>query len=104
MSHSSKISIDVLDYIGSHENGILVSLSLGYDGIYYEAIFFYNEDNMLAITPDIELERVIGGPLENWKYYNELMYDIVKKILPYDQAKNIVNEFNPEKFNIFKNI
>lgn len=95
------MKIDILDYLGKYEEGILVLISLGYDDNYYEATFYYKK-NLLALTPDDELEKVLGCQIEDWLGYNELMIDIMNKVVPYEQIINMTDDFNPEKYGIFK--
>ena len=37
------MNIDILDYMGKHQGGIFVLLSLGHEEEFYEATFFYRE-------------------------------------------------------------
>ncbi len=94
------MSVDIIDYLGKHEGGILTLLSLGYQDEYYEATFFYTSE-MLALTPDEKLEEKIESVIEDWIGYNQLMFSIIEKVLPYDEAINIVDEFDPEKWGLF---
>ena len=47
------------------------------------------------------LEEKLGSEIEDWKGYNQLMLNIVNKVVPYDQMINIVNEFDKEKYEIY---
>jgi len=94
------IKIDIIDYLGKHQDGILVLLTLGYKDKYYEATFFYTKD-MLALTPDEKLEEELGTIIEEWDGYNQLMFDILKKVVPYEEMINIANDFEPEKWGLF---
>lgn len=97
---NNNISVDILDYLGKHEDGILILLSLGYKGDYYEATFYYTRE-LVALTPDDELEKKLGCQIEDWYGYNNLMFDILKKVVPYEQMINMVDEFNPEKYGLY---
>jgi hypothetical protein len=99
-NHDNKIKVDVLDYLGKHEDGILTLLSLGYKDEYYEATFFYTKD-LLALTPDEKLEQELGSIIEEWEGYNQLMFDILNKVVPYNEMINIVNDFEPDKWGLF---
>ena len=96
------MTIDILDYIGKHENGILTLISLGYEDEYYEAVFYYQEQ-MLALTPEESLEEKLGCKIEEWDGYANLMLEIVNKVVPYKEMINIANEFKPEKYDIYLN-
>lgn len=99
-SHTDEMKIDIIDYLGKHEDGILTLISLGYKDTYYEATFFYTTD-MLALTPDEKLEEELGCVIEEWSGYNELMFNIINKVVPYNEMINIVNDFEPEKWGLF---
>ena len=94
------MTIDVLDYLGKHKNGILVFISLGYDGEYYQASFYYQE-SMLVLTPEDKLEDKLGCLIEDWEGYPKLMMDILKKVVPYNEIINRIDEFDPSKYNLY---
>ena len=95
------IKVDVLDYLGIHENGVLVTLSIGENDQYYDCVFYYGDD-IIALTPDPKFEKKIGTSIENWDGYNNLVIEILKKVVPYDKIKNQLDEFNPGDYNIYK--
>lgn len=96
----NKMTIDIIDYLGKHENGILTLISIGYEEEYYEATFYYTEDT-LALTPDEKLEEKLGYVIEDWFGYNQLMFDILNKVVPYKEIINIANDFEPEKWGLY---
>lgn len=96
----SDIKVDVLDYLGKHEDGVITLISLGYEDKYYEATFFYT-DSMVALTPDDKLEERLECNIEDWEGYNELMINILKKVVPFEQIINTVDDFNPEKHGLY---
>lgn len=93
------ISIDILDYLGKHEGGILALISLGYEGSYYESTFYYTED-VLALTTDEKLEEIIGI-IEDWEHYNELLYKIIQKVVPHNELINSIQDFDPDKYGLY---
>jgi hypothetical protein len=94
------IKVDILDYLGKHEGGILTLISIGYEGEYYDATFFYTQE-MLVLTPDEKLEEKLGCLIEDWYGYKSLMIDIVSRVVPYEDIINIIDDFNPEKWGLF---
>ena len=54
-----KFDVSVLEYLGKVDGGILVLLSIVYQKQYYEATFFYNEQDIL-LTISEDLEQVTG--------------------------------------------
>jgi hypothetical protein len=94
------MTVDVIDYIGKFQNGILVLISLGYEFEYYEATFYY-EKNVLALTPVSELEEILGCYIEEWSGYESLIDDILKKVIPYDEMFNRIDEFNPSDYGLY---
>lgn len=99
-STEEKMTIDVLDYLGKHESGVIALLSLGYKGDYYESVFFYQEE-LVALTPDDKLESEIGSVIEDWVGYNELMLDIIKRVVPYNEIINTIDDFNPDSYGLY---
>ena len=95
-----EIKFDIIEYLGKTNNGIFVLLSLSYDDEFYDAIFYYKE-KLVALTIDKKLEIILGCEIEDWSDYNKLMLQIISKVLPYDEAKNIVNEFDKNLYQIY---
>lgn len=101
MTRECKISVDVIDYLGNFEDGIFVLISLGYEEEFYDATFYYKEE-LVALTPDDELEEKLGCQIEDWEEYAILMFNIIDKVIPYKKALNIVGDFDPAKYNLYK--
>lgn len=93
------MTVDIVDYLGKHDNGVIVLISLGYNNTFYEATFFYTKE-ILALTPEDSLEEKIGCDIEDWEGYQELMIEIIKKVVPYEEIINIVGEFDPSKYDL----
>ena len=110
-----EIKVDIVDYMGKFEDGILVLLSVNCDGSFTEGTIFYTVDNLI-LTVDEEIENKIGKPIELWDGYQNLVVDILKKLIPcnellqrmdevdftkyleYDgETKFIIDEIDPEK-------
>lgn len=95
------IKVDVLDYLGIHEDGVLSILSLNINDEHYECIFYYGE-SMIALTPDPKFEEKSGVTIEEWEFYNDVVIEILKRVVPYEKIKNQLTEFNPADYNIYK--
>lgn len=94
------MTIDILDYLGKHQDGIITLISLGYEDEFYEATFYYQKE-MLALTTDEKLEEKLGCEIEDWDGYNELMFKILEKVVPYEQMINITNDFDPDLYDLY---
>jgi hypothetical protein len=94
------MKFDILDYLGKYEGGIIVLLSISYDEEWYESTFYYKED-LVALTPDEKLEEKLGCQIEDWEGYAQLMLDIIKRLVPYDEIINQVNDFNPDDYDLY---
>lgn len=81
---------DIIDYLGKYDEGVITLLSLKYDDNYYDATFFY-KDEYVALTIDEDLESIIGV-IEEWVGYNNLVIDIMDKVVPYDEIINRLDE------------
>ena len=77
------MTFDIIEYLGKFEDGVLALISLNYENEYYDATFFYKE-NFVTLTIDEKLEEIIGE-IEEWSGYNNLVLDIMKKVVPYDE-------------------
>jgi hypothetical protein len=86
-----KITADIVDYLGKYEDGVLVLLSIGYKEEYTEGTLYYS-DKMLALTVDESIENDLGNPIELWVGYKELLVSILKRVVPYNEIINRLDE------------
>jgi len=88
-----KITADVVDYLGKYENGVLVLLSIGYKGEFTEGTIYYSNE-ALALTVDESIEKDLDMPIELWKGYRELLVSILKKVVPYNEIINRLDDID----------
>jgi hypothetical protein len=88
-----KMKFDVIEYLGKYEEGVMVLLSLNYNDEYYDATFFY-KDNFITLTVDEQLEEILECTIEKWSEYGTLVVDILKKVIPYDEIINRLDELD----------
>jgi len=88
----TNITADIMDYIGKYEDGVLVLLSVNYNNNFSEGTLYYS-NVMLALTVDESIEREIGQ-IELWDGYKDLVISILKKVVPYDEIINRLDEVN----------
>jgi len=87
-----KITADIVDYLGKYDNGVLVLLTIGYNNeSYTEGTLFYS-NQMLVLTVDETVEESIESPIELWEGYRELLESILKRVVPYDDIINQIND------------
>ena len=91
MEQGVKITADIVDYLGKYENGVLVLLSIGYKEEFTEGTIYYS-DKMLALTVDESIEQDLGTPIELWDGYKDLLVSILKKVVPYNEIINRLDE------------
>jgi hypothetical protein len=99
------MTIDVLDYLGKHEDGIIVSITIGFDGEYYDAHFYYKqlENSELFVAVSCELfEEKINCQIEDWEKYDELIVEIGKKVIPFKEMISRIDEFDPATYNLYR--
>lgn len=84
------MTFDIIEYLGKFEDGVLALISLNYKNEYYDATFFYKE-NFVTLTIDEKLEEIIGE-VEEWSGYNNLVLELMKKVVPYDE---IITRLDP---------
>lgn len=94
------MTVDIIDYLGKHENGILVLISLGYEEEYYEGTFYYR-DSLLVLTVEERLESKIGCLIEDWSGYQKLMFDILSRVVPYEEMIMRSDDFKPENYGLY---
>jgi hypothetical protein len=94
------MTVDILDYIGKHENVIFVLLSIGYEEEFYEATFFYR-DTFVVLTVEESLEKKLGCEIEDWDGYGKVMYGIIEKLVPYEEMITKVKDFNPDEYGLY---
>ena len=86
------MTFDIIEYLGKFEDGVLVLISLNYDDNYYDTTFYY-KDNFVTLTIDDDLEEIIGQ-IELWSGYNNLVLDIMKKVIPSDEILGRLDEID----------
>jgi hypothetical protein len=92
-----EIKADIVDYMGKYESGVLVLINLNIDGRFYEGTLFYS-DKELVLTPDEQVEKVIGMEIELWDGYKTLLENILKKLIPYEEISKRLDEVDFEKY------
>jgi len=91
MDNEIKITADIVDYLGKYEDGVLVLLSIGYKQDYTEGTLYYS-DKMLALTVDESIENDLGNPIELWSGYKDLLISILKRVVPYTEIINRLDD------------
>ena len=91
MDNEIKITADIVDYLGKYEDGVLVLLSIGYKEEYTEGTIYYS-DKMLALTVDESIENDLGTPIELWSCYKDLLISILKRVVPYSEIINRLDD------------
>ena len=93
MADEISIKADIMDYLGKYENGVLVLLSVNYNNKFSEVTLYYS-DKMLALTVDEKIEEELGQPIELWDGYRDLLISILKKVVPYDEMINRLDDID----------
>ena len=92
-----EIKIDIVDYMGKMEDGILVLLSVNCDGSFSEGTIFYTPEN-LALTVSQEVEEKIGSPIEVWEGYQDLVVSTLKKLIPCEELLKRMDDVDFSKY------
>jgi len=93
MENKIEITADIVDYLGKYENGVLVLLSIGYNGDFTEGTIYYS-DQMVALTVDESIEEDLGTRIEFWPGYRDLLISILKRVVPYNEIINRLDEID----------
>ena len=92
-----KITADIVDYLGKFDNGVLVLLSLNCNDSFTEATLYYS-DKILVLTVDESVEKEIKSPSELWPGYRELLISILKRVVPYNEIINRLDDIDISKY------
>ena len=92
-----EIKADVIDYLGKMDEGVVVSIGVLLDEIYYNGILFYSNNNILLSMND-EFEEKINSPVELWENYKLLLELIFSKLENPTTILNSLKEFDINKY------
>lgn len=92
-----EIKIDIVDYMGKMEDGILVLLSVNCDGSFTEGSIYYTQDNLI-LTVDESIEKKIGSPIELWSGYQDLVVATLKKLIPCEELLKRMDDVDFSKY------
>jgi len=81
----------ILEYLGKIGQGVLVLVSIIYEGEYYEATYFYTSEQIVLTAPQ-ELEEKLGCKITEDKDYPLLIKDLIKKVVPFKEIYNRIDE------------
>jgi len=85
--------VSLVDYLGKVSEDILAVFSLVVEGVYFEICYAYDQDSFhLTLSEELENYLSVKG-LEIDR--DELLGQIQKVALPWDQVINIVNDWDP---------
>lgn len=92
-----EIKADVIDYLGKMDEGVVVSIGVLLDEIYYNGILFYSNNKILLSMND-EFEEKINSPVELWENYKLLLELIFSKLENPSIIINSLKEFDINKY------
>ena len=92
-----EIKADVIDYLGKMDEGVVVSIGVLLDEIYYNGILFYSNNSILLSMND-EFEEKINSPVELWENYKLLLELIFSKLENPTTILNSLKEFDINKY------
>ena len=93
MSEIKPIEFSILDYMGKFEGGIMTLIDVKHDNKHYNGTFFYTEDT-IALTVDNTLEEELGCVIEDYENYKELVFDLLKKVVPHKELINSIDDID----------
>ena len=74
----------ILFYKGRYEKGIIVNISIKFENIYYDSLYYYDTEYMLLTVPD-KLEIKLGHSIIEDDDYFQIMLDLQNIVDPFDQ-------------------
>jgi hypothetical protein len=81
-----EVEVSILEYLGKFELGILVLVSLSIEKEYYEATFYYDQENMV-LTISEEMEEKYGD-IKKYKQYPLILRSLLEKVVPFNDMYN----------------
>lgn len=78
------MKISILEYLGKINNGVLVLISIIFNDKYYEGTFYYTNSDLL-LTISNELENELGYKITEYSDYQNILKDLLKKIVPFNE-------------------
>jgi hypothetical protein len=79
-----KFDPNILFYKGRYEKGIIVNISIKFENIYYDSLYYYDTEYMLLTVPN-ELEIKLGHFITDDEDYLQLLVDLQNLVYPFDQ-------------------
>lgn len=92
-----EIKADIIDYMGRLEDGVLVLISVNFEGDFSEGTIFYSNSD-IVLTVDAAVEERLGCQIELWEGYKPLLESILKKLVPRDEIYNRLDEVDLNKY------
>jgi len=74
----------ILFYKGRYKKGIIVNISIKFEDIYYDSLYYYDNEYMLLTVPD-DLEKKLGYVINEDDDYLQLMVELKSLVEPFDQ-------------------
>jgi len=74
----------ILFYKGRYKKGIIVNISIKFEDIYYDSLYYYDNEYMLLTVPD-DLEIKLGYSINEDDDYLQLMLELKSLVDPFDQ-------------------
>lgn len=82
------LKLNIKNYYGIVENGVLAILSIEHDNKFYEGTYWYS-DTIKLMTIEIDLENIIGKIEDDAEYENYLIH-LAEIATPLDQLINVL--------------
>lgn len=90
------LNISIKDYMGKAEGGVVCLLSIIYDGVSTEAIFWYIPDGYVISVDPILLEKLSINKIEDFPEYEETILYIRTRVVPYYDIYNKIDDVKLE--------
>lgn len=91
-----KFELDILDYLGTINIGVLVLISIKYDNKYYESTYYYDTEYFVLTVPD-NLDEALGHNISEDEDYTELIRTLIKRVVPFDEIYNRLDPFQMDE-------
>ncbi len=91
-------NISIKDYMGRVGDGILTLVTIVYEGVVYDATYWYNSEKQVVTISD-ELKPILGVvDIEEHKEYQQLLLKLKKISVPHTDMINSIDDLDLAKY------
>ena|ERR1035437_2637693 len=91
-------NISIKDYMGRVGDGILTLITFVYEGVAYDATYWYNSDDQVVTITDEFKSTLNVNDIEDHKEYQQLLLKLKKIAIPHSDMINSIDDLDLSKY------